>query len=45
MNLSDLNKQQLKAVELIGGPILIFAGAWVLHGLDEEEGMKVASEE
>ena len=24
--------------------ILIFAGAWVLHGLDEEEGMKAASD-
>ena len=27
MNLNDLNKEQRRAVELIGGPILIFAGA------------------
>ena len=24
--------------------ILIFAGAWVLHGLDEEEGIRASSE-
>ena len=27
MNIDNLNKQQKQAVELIGGPILIFAGA------------------